>query len=107
MKPDRGDIVVNGVSAVFHPAKARVFIGVCPQFSAIDTQLSVYHHLVVYAKLKGLRKDEVQRDVETLMRVTKLDQYRDMAASKLSGGNQRKLMLAIALLGKFLMDLNF
>ena len=55
---------------------------------------------MVYAKLKGLRKDEIQRDVETLMRVMKLDQYRDMAASKLSGGNQRKLMLAIALLGK-------
>ena len=50
--------------------------------------------------LKGLyRGEELRGDVERLMHATSLHMYADRLASKLSGGNQRKLSLAIALIG--------
>ena len=104
--PNAGDVIINGVSVVRHPTSARIALGVCPQFTAIDSQLTVREHLVVYGRLKGLRRgDEVNHNVESLMRATALHVYADRLASKLSGGNQRKLALAIALIGKICVSL--
>lgn len=106
MIPDQGDVFINGVSIVHHPRAARLSLGVCPQFTAIDSQLTVREHLLVYGRLKGLyRGEEVQSNVERLMRATSLHMYADRLASKLSGGNQRKLSLAIALIGMLLFRL--
>ena len=67
---------------------------------AIDAQLTVREHLLVYARLKGLaRGPEAQANVERVLAMTGLSAYADRFASKLSGGNQRKLALAIALIG--------
>ncbi|TFK91173.1 P-loop containing nucleoside triphosphate hydrolase protein [Polyporus arcularius HHB13444] len=98
--PDEGDVLINGVSIVHHPRSARLSLGVCPQFTAIDSQLTVREHLLVYGRLKGLyRGEELRSNVERLMHATSLHMYADRLASKLSGGNQRKLSLAIALIG--------
>ena len=100
--PDEGDAFIKGVSIVRDPRGARLNLGVCPQFTAIDTQLSVREHLLVYGRLKGLSPgQELDVNVHTLLRATRLDVYADRLASKLSGGNQRKLALAIALMGVF------
>jgi ABC-type multidrug transport system ATPase subunit len=100
VNPDKGDIYVNGVSVVHQPRAARLSLGLCPQFTAIDSQLTVREHLEVYARLKGLSPAAMHRDIELLMDAIKLKSYAERLASKLSGGNQRKLSLAIALLGK-------
>jgi ATP-binding cassette subfamily A (ABC1) protein 3 len=99
LTPNNGDAFLNGMSITTQSSRARVSLGVCPQFTAIDSQLSVREHLVVYGRLKGLRGEELKKDVATLMKVTELWRYRDRLASKLSGGNQRKLALAIAMIG--------
>ena len=67
--------------------------------ASIDTQLTVRENLLIYARLKGLGK-LAGHDVEALMEATTLAQYGDRLASQLSGGNQRKLALAIALIGR-------
>ena len=85
------------------PRTARLSLGVCPQFTAIDSQLTVREHLMIYGRLKGLHSGhEVKTNVEKLMVATSLYVYADRLASQLSGGNQRKLSLAIALIGEFL-----
>ena len=100
MIPDEGDVLINDVSIVHHPRSARLSLGVCPQFTAIDSQLTVREHLLIYGRLKGLyRGEELRQNVESLMHATSLHMYADRLASKLSGGNQRKLSLAIALIG--------
>lgn len=54
----------------------------------------------IYGRLKGVpRGRALDLDVEALMNATSLSQYADRLASKLSGGNQRKLALAIAMMG--------
>lgn len=93
-------MLISGTSVIHHPRTARLSLGVCPQFTAIDSQLTVREHLIVYGRLKGLlRGQELRDNVDALLRGTGLDIYSDRLASKLSGGNQRKLSLAIALLG--------
>ncbi|KDQ62888.1 hypothetical protein JAAARDRAFT_168184 [Jaapia argillacea MUCL 33604] len=98
--PNAGDILIKNTSVIQHPRTARLSLGVCPQFTAIDPQLTVAEHLLIYGRLKGLRRgEEVKSNVDMLMHATGLDIYKDRLASKLSGGNQRKLALAIALMG--------
>ena len=97
--PDIGDVLINGTSVIRHPKTARASLGVCPQFTAIDSQLTVREHLIIYGKLKGLNTQELNESVENILRGTALVTYADRLASKLSGGNQRKLSLAIALIG--------
>ncbi|KAG0704009.1 P-loop containing nucleoside triphosphate hydrolase protein [Suillus ampliporus] len=98
--PDMGDVLIKGVSMLTSPRAARLSLGVCPQFTAIDSELTVREHLMIYGRLKGLKRGhELDRNVETLMVATSLHVYADRLASQLSGGNQRKLSLAIALMG--------
>jgi ATP-binding cassette, subfamily A (ABC1), member 3 len=99
--PDEGDVIINDISVIRHPGGARLSLGVCPQFTAIDSQLTVREHLKIYGRLKGIpRGPGLDRDIDELMHATSLFQYADRLASKLSGGNQRKLALAIAMIGQ-------
>jgi ABC-type multidrug transport system ATPase subunit len=54
---------------------------------------------MIYGRLKGLTGEELDRSIESLLLTTGLHLYTDRLAGKLSGGNQRKLSLAIALIG--------
>ncbi|KZS93968.1 P-loop containing nucleoside triphosphate hydrolase protein [Sistotremastrum niveocremeum HHB9708] len=98
--PDEGEVLIQGTSAIRHPSIARLSLGVCPQFTAIDPHLTVREHLRVYGMLKGVSKaGRLEQDIETLATAVALLPYIDRLASKLSGGNQRKLALAISLMG--------
>lgn len=100
MIPDTGDVYIDGTSVIRSPQTARLSLGVCPQFTAIDSQLTVRQHLTIYGRLKGLRAGaELQSNIATILEATGLERYHDRLASKLSGGNQRKLALGIALIG--------
>ena len=74
-------------------------MGVCPQFNAID-QLTVIEHLNFYARVRGVA--DVKHNVQEVVRAVGLQEFVTRLAAKLSGGNQRKLSLAIALLGTIL-----
>ncbi|KAJ7706884.1 hypothetical protein B0H17DRAFT_972841 [Mycena rosella] len=97
--PDRGDVLINKASIITEARTARISLGVCPQFSAIDAQLSVREHLMIYGRLKGLTGEGLNNSINSLLLTTGLHLYTDRLAGKLSGGNQRKLALAIALIG--------
>ncbi len=98
--PDAGQVIISGTSVITNPRTARAHLGVCPQFIPIDCELTVREHLVIYGRLKGLRPGpELNVSVDTILHGTSLAGYADRLASKLSGGNQKKLSLAIALMG--------
>lgn len=96
MKPDDGDIFVQNISVISDRAGARAYLGVCPQFDAID-QMTVLEHLRFYARVRGV--DQVDHNVQEVIKATGLDSYGDRMAATLSGGNKRKLSLGIALIG--------
>ena len=66
------------MSVVRRPQTARSALGVCPQFTAIDSQLSVRQHMIVYGRPKGLHKgQELEQSVETILEGIALNMYAD------------------------------
>lgn len=74
-------------------------IGVCPQFDILWEDLTVEEHLYFYARLKGISAaDEASAVTESLNRVSLFDLRRRLS-NALSGGEKRRLSIAIALVG--------
>ena len=74
-------------------------LGVCPQHDILWPELTVEEHLLFYARLKGVsRKNEKGAVDDALARVS-LTKFRDRASTGLSGGEKRRLSIAIALIG--------
>lgn len=92
----RSEIIIEGTSLLADRVKARNHLGVCPQFDAMDA-MTVKEHLVFYARARGV--PNVLHNVHIVMHAVGLHPYADRLAAKLSGGNKRKLSLAIALMG--------
>jgi ATP-binding cassette subfamily A (ABC1) protein 3 len=92
----QGQLYIQDVSVAADRYLARFHLGVCPQFDAMDT-LSVREHLAFYARIRGVA--DVSGAVEAMIRSVGLQPFADRMADKLSGGNKRKLSLAMALIG--------
>lgn len=91
-----GDVLIEDISIISKRAAARGHLGVCPQFDAMDT-MTVTEHLYFYARARGV--PDPKSSVEAILQATSLARFSDRLASKLSGGNKRKLSLGIALMG--------
>ncbi|KAL3481817.1 hypothetical protein BJX99DRAFT_253340 [Aspergillus californicus] len=91
-----GEILVDNVSVLKHRAAARSRLGVCPQFDAMD-QMTVLEHLIFYARIRGV--PDITHNVREVIRAVGLTPFKYRMATKLSGGNKRKLSLGIALMG--------
>ena len=98
LKPNFGDIFLDGTSVLRNPHKARLHMGVCPQDDAVDN-LTVRQTLVFYASVKGLKN--VESNVDKVLNALNITIYEHLPVKALSGGTKRKLSVAIALLGKF------
>jgi ATP-binding cassette subfamily A (ABC1) protein 3 len=91
-----GDVLIEDISIISKRAAARGHLGVCPQFDAMDT-MTVTEHLYFYARARGV--PDPKSSVDAILQATGLHRFEDRLASKLSGGNKRKLSLGIALMG--------
>ncbi len=72
----------------------------CPQFDALYDLLTVREHLELYARIKGIEESRVNPVVTSLISLTDLKSFEFKRAGTLSGGNKRKLSVAIALIGE-------
>lgn len=92
----RGEVFVENISISKRRAAARNFLGVCPQVDACD-QMTVIEHLRFYGRVRGVT--DIDHNTRKVIHAVGLDKLADRMAAKLSGGNKRKLSLAIALMG--------
>lgn len=78
----------------------RRLIGYCPQFDdGLIGNLTVEENLLYYARIKGIPAHLRQPLVEDSICELNLSNHRSKLADTLSGGNKRKLSVALALLG--------
>jgi ATP-binding cassette subfamily A (ABC1) protein 3 len=77
----------------------RQFMGVCPQHDVLFDDLTVYEHLEFFGKLKGIRLKDLHKAVMTAIDEVQLKPKINTLSSALSGGQKRRLSLAIALIG--------
>ncbi|XP_040187478.1 ATP-binding cassette sub-family A member 10-like [Rana temporaria] len=82
-----------------HRLEIQRKIGFCPQFDVNFDLLTVKENLEVFANIKGIPKRKIKSQVETVLSDLAMVDLQHLQAGKLSGGQRRKLTLAIALLG--------
>jgi len=99
--PSSGQLTISGfdVTTASGFGQARKMIGYCPQFDAIFEGLTVLEHLQIYAKLKGISSNIRDKLITQQIRDMDLEDYVNIRANNLSGGNKRKLSVAIAMIG--------
>ena len=97
--PTHGEAFISGFNVVTDLAKARYNIGYCPQFDALSELLTPVEHLKLYAKIKGIPDHLIKTFVDKQISDMGLGKYVKVRAGNLSGGNKRKLSVAIATIG--------
>ncbi|KAJ3029940.1 UNVERIFIED_CONTAM: hypothetical protein HDU68_010626 [Siphonaria sp. JEL0065] len=85
--------IKNETSAVYNS------IGVCPQFDILWEDLTVEEHLYFYARLKGVAGGRELDAVNQSLNQVSLEALRNRLSKTLSGGEKRRLSIAIALVG--------
>ena len=96
-KPTSGDAIVLGHSVLKDADRIKEFIDISMQETAIARKLSVEENVEFYARLSGQTKEEIAETKEYVFKVFGFDSVAKKRAAKLSGGWQRKLSIALAL----------
>ena len=96
--PTSGKIYIDNKEINEDFDKVRSLIGYCPQFDAIFESLTVYENLEFYGIIKGAKRDKIKSIVYALMKEMSLFQFKDIVSGTLSGGNKRKLSVAISMI---------
>lgn len=99
-KPTGGDAVLNGKSIRSQVAAVKALIGVSPQETAVAPGLSVEENLALMCGIYGFTKDEQAASIAELTELLGLTPVLRKRAGKLSGGYQRRLSIAMALISK-------
>uniref|UniRef100_A0A7N0VBS3 ABC transporter domain-containing protein n=1 Tax=Kalanchoe fedtschenkoi TaxID=63787 RepID=A0A7N0VBS3_KALFE len=97
--PTDGTATIFGKDIRSHPKAARQHIGYCPQFDALLDCLTVKEHLQLYARIKGVPENRLE--IVVMEKIVEFDllKHVDKPAFCLSGGNKRKLSVAVAMIG--------
>ena len=97
MRPSYGTAVVAGYDVVQEPAKVRQSIAMTGQVAAIDWQLTGRENLVMFARLRGLRRKEAHARADALIEQFDLVDAADRNVVTYSGGMRRRIDIAAAL----------
>ncbi|CBZ24580.1 putative ABC transporter [Leishmania mexicana MHOM/GT/2001/U1103] len=97
--PTSGNAYVCGYDIVTESEQALQCIGYCPQFDATLDLLTVEEHLELYAGIRGILYEQRSKVVAGLMRLCDITELRNTTSAQLSGGNRRKLSVALSLMG--------
>lgn len=97
--PTAGTAFVFGKDIRADPKVVRKHIGYCPQFDALLEHLTVKEHLELYARIKGVSDFRIREVVDQKMAEFDLLKHAEKPSFSLSGGNKRKLSVAIAMIG--------
>ena len=99
-KPTSGDALIFGHSILNEEDKIKELIDISMQETAVARKLTVEENIEFYAELSGQSKEEIEKTKEYIYNSFGLDTVKGKQTSKLSGGWQRKLSIALALVTK-------
>ena len=99
-KPTEGDARVGGHSITKEPDRVKAIIGVSPQETAVAPNLSVEENLALICGIHGFSKEKTARRIGELSAQFSLDDLLKRKAGKLSGGWQRRVSIAMALISQ-------
>ena len=100
IKPTSGDALVGGNSITNDALCVKGMIGVSPQETAVAPNLSVEENLKLICGIFGFTKEETHKKVENIAKQFNLLSILGKKAGELSGGWQRRVSIAMALISE-------
>lgn len=97
LKPDAGQVTIRGEVITNGDVATRTRVGVCPQNIVLWGQLTCLEQMQFIGEMYGIRGKAARTRAEKLLADLDLIEKRDKLARTLSGGMQRRLNLAMAL----------
>ena len=99
-KPTDGDAIVGGYSITKESEHVKRLIGVSPQETAVAEYLSVRENLELICGIQGFSKEKTKEKIQELSEKFSLGSVLLRKAGKLSGGWQRRVSIAMALISE-------
>ncbi|MGD8311070.1 MAG: ATP-binding cassette domain-containing protein [Gammaproteobacteria bacterium] len=96
--PSGGTLSVFGLPVPAHASAIRARVGIVPQADNLDPDFTVEENLLVYASFFGLARRQVAPRIDALLGFVSLADRRRARTDTLSGGMQRRLTIARALI---------
>lgn len=100
LSPSSGSATVHTYDVVTMPEDVRRIIGVCPQNTTLDLELTAYDNLDFYGKLTDVPEEQLNSRIFELLIMAGLENRAHMPVSTLSGGMKRKLEIVRAFIHK-------
>ena len=97
-QPTSGEAFLYGKSITTQANEVKSIIAVSPQETAIASGLTVYENLELICGIHGFSKEKKKQKIEELIKLLELESVLKRKAGKLSGGWQRRLSIAMALI---------
>lgn len=98
IKPTSGDALLNGNSIVSDSEKVKRIINVSPQETAVALNLTVRENLELMARIYGFGNEDAVSKAQKMIEDFELSDIAKSKAKTLSGGWQRRLSIAMALI---------
>jgi len=94
--PTSGTVKILGLDVAHEHTQVKALLGVVPQEATLFYYLTVYQHLRIFAKLRGLIPRDSCVKADQLVEELDLQEHRNVQVGKLSGGLRRRVMVGIA-----------
>jgi len=100
VKPDKGDIIIDGVNIKDDGDTIKLIMGVVPQEIALYEELSAYENLMFWGGLYDIPNPELKSIVNKTLEIVDLVNRKDDRIKTFSGGMKRRINIACSLLHK-------
>jgi ABC-2 type transport system ATP-binding protein len=97
LRPNSGQAIVAGYDVVREPAQVRASIGTTGQLAALDWQLTGRENLVLFGRLRGMRRKHARLRADALLDQFDMSHAADRRVYTYSVGMQRRIDIAAAL----------
>ena len=95
----KGDVTIAGYDILREPEKAKSHIGYLPEQPPVYMDMTVKEYLTFAAKIKGVKKKDIEGEFEYAMDATKITSMKERLIANLSKGYKQRVGIAAALLG--------
>ena len=99
IQADSGSVQIGDIKLSENITKARAMIGYVPQKTSLYLEMTGRENLTYFGMILGLSGQRLKDSLQEVVKATSLDEYLDVRVSNYSGGMQKRLNLAIGLLG--------
>lgn len=94
IKKDSGEITWNGKNV----ERKNVNFGYLPEERGVYQKTQIFEQLMYFAELKGMEKEEAEKEIKEWAKRLKVEEYLKQTAEKLSKGNQQKIQFMTAII---------